>query len=82
MCIRDRLYVGEPQKLKNLGQDLISKLESFSISLSCDGIFQEQGTGSNVLGSPLKAVSHLIKVIANYQGPNICRLENWLLQVP
>ena len=63
-----KLYVGEPQKLKNPGQDLISKLESFSISLSCDGIFQEQGTGSNVLGSPLKAISHLIKVIANYSG--------------
>ena len=63
-----KLYVGEPQKLKNPGQDLISKLESFSVSLSCDGIFQEQGTGSNVLGSPLKAVSHLIKVIANYPG--------------
>ena len=63
-----KLYVGEPQKLKNPEQDLISKLESFSISLSCDGIFQEQGTGSNVLGSPLKAVSHLIKVITNYPG--------------
>src|SRR5665811_2090862 len=50
MCIRDR--------------DLIAALERFSLTLSCDGAVREVGRGSNVLGSPLAAVAHLIAVLA------------------
>jgi 2-oxo-3-hexenedioate decarboxylase len=32
--------------------------------LSCDGDVREQGKGSNALGSPLRAVGHLISVLA------------------
>jgi len=32
--------------------------------LSCDGELREQGQGANALGSPLRAVAHLIDVLA------------------
>jgi 2-keto-4-pentenoate hydratase len=59
------LIVGPPQETDRLGVDLISKLERFSVSLSCNGTVRETGKGSNVLGSPLAAISHLVAVLAN-----------------
>lgn len=61
-----KLFVGEPQELNNLGQEVLSDLETFKISLSCDGDLCAQGRGSNVLGSPLKAVLYLLQVINRY----------------
>ncbi len=58
------LLLGEPQPVDRLGTDLITALERFSIALSCDGKLCEAGRGSNVLGSPLAAVGHLIAVLA------------------
>ena len=58
------LLVGEPQNVNRLGPGVISDLERFAISLSCDGDVRERGRGSNALGSPLLAVAHLINVIA------------------
>lgn len=58
------LVVGEPQEVSRLGQGVISDLETFTITLSCDGHVRERGRGSNALGSPLKAVAYLINVIA------------------
>ncbi len=58
------LLVGEPQPVDRLDTDLIASLESFSIALSCRGKLCEVGRGSNVLGSPLAAVAHLIAVLA------------------
>ncbi len=43
---------------------MVSDIEDFTVTLSCDGDVREQGKGSNALGSPLKAVGHLIRVIA------------------
>jgi 2-oxo-3-hexenedioate decarboxylase len=57
------LLVGEPQEVNRLGTALISDLERFVITLSCNGEVCGQGRGSNVLGSPLMAIAHLIKVI-------------------
>jgi 2-keto-4-pentenoate hydratase len=57
------LLVGEPQAVNRLGTDLMATLESFSISLSCDGEVREVGRGSNVLGSPLADIAHLIAVL-------------------
>ena len=34
------------------------------MSLSCDDVLREIGTGANVLGSPLLAIAHLISVLA------------------
>lgn len=58
------LIVGEPLEVGRLGPGVVSDLENFTITLSCDGNVRERGQGSNVLGSPLKAVAHLIDVIA------------------
>ncbi len=57
------LLVGEPQAVDRLGTDLIAALERFSIALSCNGELRERGRGSNVLGSPLAAIAHLITVL-------------------
>jgi len=58
------LLVGEPQAVDRLGPDLIAAFKCFSIVLSCDGEVREVGRGSNVLGSPLAAIAHLIAVLA------------------
>ena len=58
------LIVGEPLEVKNLEADVVAAIENFTVTLSCDGDVREQGKGSNALGSPLKAVEHLISVIA------------------
>ena len=58
------LLVGKPQDVNRLGPEVISDIERFSITLSCDGKVCERGRGSNALGSPLAAVAHLIEGIA------------------
>ena len=58
------LIVGEPMDVEQLGEEIVTDIENFTVTLSCDGDLREQGKGSNALGSPLKAVGHLINVIA------------------
>ena len=66
------LIVGEPLDVKRLGADVLADIENFTVTLSCDGDVREQGKGSNALGSPLKAVCHLIRVLAKQeQAPPI-----------
>jgi 2-keto-4-pentenoate hydratase len=65
--------VGEPQAVDRLGIDLIAALEHFSIAVSCDGELREVGRGSNVLGSPLAAIAHLIAVLG--KQPNYMPLQ-------
>ena len=67
------LLVGEPRQVETLGPDLVSRLEKFTISLSCDGVERDRGGGANVLGSPLAAIAHLISVLA--QQPKSKPLE-------
>jgi 2-keto-4-pentenoate hydratase len=62
------LLVGEPRQVEQLGPEIASQLETFTISLSCDGVERDRGGGANVLGSPLAAVAHLIAVLG--QQPN------------
>jgi 2-oxo-3-hexenedioate decarboxylase len=59
------LFVGEPQPIERLAPDPIAALKTFTLSHSCNSIVREVGKGSNVLGSPLLALAHLIKVLAN-----------------
>ena len=59
------LFIGEWQAVSQLGHSIIQDLERFEIALSCDAKLCELGHGTNVLGSPLKAVLHLISVLAN-----------------
>jgi 2-keto-4-pentenoate hydratase len=58
------LIVGKPMEAKRLGAGVAADIEDFKVTLSCDGDVREQGMGSNALGSPLKAVEHLISVLA------------------
>jgi 2-oxo-3-hexenedioate decarboxylase len=60
------LIVGEQLALSTL-PGLAESLPSLSVALSRDGTVLERGTGSNVLGSPLLALSHLVSVLARMQ---------------
>jgi 2-oxo-3-hexenedioate decarboxylase len=62
------LVVGEHVSVDHLGPELRATLERFSITLSCDGQVRDQGQGSNVMGSPLNAVSHLLDVVSRQAG--------------
>jgi len=57
------LLVGPPQPVREFGADLIAALESFTLTLSCSDRRVETGRGSNVLGSPLAAIAHLLTVL-------------------
>lgn len=59
-----RLLVGEHRYIKELGPNLIDQLKNCSVSLSCNDKELEVGRGSNVLGSPLGALTHLLRIIA------------------
>ena len=59
------LVVGEPRYINELGSTVISDLEHFEVILSCDNQIRDRGKGANALGGPLKAIAHLIDVIAN-----------------
>ena len=63
-ALHGTLLVGEPQAVERMGPDLVSRLERFTISLSCDGDVRDTGCGANVLGRPLSAAAHLIAVLA------------------
>lgn len=58
-----KLLVGAPCPLANLGPDPADVLEAFTVELCRGGKVEETGIGSNVLGSPLKAMAHLLKVL-------------------
>lgn len=64
LAMHATLLVGPPQPVQALGSDLIARLESFSVALSCGAEVREVATGAKVLGSPLAAVAHLIAVLA------------------
>ena len=63
-ALHGALLLGEPQLIDRLRPDVTAALESFSIALSCDGTVLERGRGSNVLGSPLTAIAHLIAILS------------------
>lgn len=67
------LIIGEPIPMNQLGQKVLSDLESFSISLSCDDKEIDQGKGSNALGNPVNAVMHLIDVLS--RQPHLPQLK-------
>ena len=62
--LQAKLIVGKPLEVKRFGADVVADIQNFSVTLSCDGDVREQGKGSNALGSPLRAVGHLISVLA------------------
>lgn len=62
------LLLGRPRDVSGLGADPVESLRSFSVELSCNGAPKETGSGSNVLGSPLAALAHLVSVLADQPG--------------
>lgn len=67
------LIIGEPVPVDLLGPKVLSDLESFSITLSCDDKALDQGKGSNALGNPINAVLHLIDVLS--RQPHLPQLK-------
>ena len=59
------LFIGEHRPLASLGPEPALALESFSLSLLCNGERRAVGRGSMVLGSPLRAIAHLNAVLEN-----------------
>jgi len=60
------LIVGTPRYVRTaagLNRDLVKELKGFKVSLFCDGQLRESGAGTNVLGGPLLALSHLAEVL-------------------
>lgn len=57
------LLLGERMPVAQLGADPVAALESFSVSLLRAGEIQASGRGSKVLGSPLRALAHLIGML-------------------
>ncbi len=62
------LLLGDPVPLEQLAPDPVAALESFSLVLSCDGDVRDVGKGSNVLGSPLTAMSRLVQALLGTPG--------------
>jgi 2-oxo-3-hexenedioate decarboxylase len=66
--LHGRLVLGEPQPLAALGADPAAALAGLSVVLRRDGVEVETGRGSNVLGSPLAALAHLVALLAQQGG--------------
>jgi 2-keto-4-pentenoate hydratase len=64
------LLLGEPQPVASLGADIEARLRTCQLALFCDGQHVQSGSGSNVLGSPLTALAHLVALLAE-QGPQV-----------
>lgn len=62
------LILGERVSVSQLGDDLLSTLATFSVELSRDGVKQEIGSGANVLGNPISAVAHLLRILSAQHG--------------
>jgi 2-keto-4-pentenoate hydratase len=75
------LLLGTPVPLAALGGGLLAAFENFRVSLACDGVVRDRGRGSNVLGSPPKAVAHMVQAIAQRQhlgGVEPVRAGEWV----
>jgi 2-oxo-3-hexenedioate decarboxylase len=58
------LLVGPPlQVTPDNRASLVAAFPTFEVTLARDGVGVDRGTGSNVLGSPLNALAHLIRVL-------------------
>jgi 2-oxo-3-hexenedioate decarboxylase len=52
------------------------ELSTFEVELYCDCKLVQRGGGSLVLDSPLKALRHLVELLANYpRSPPLCAGE-------
>jgi 2-oxo-3-hexenedioate decarboxylase len=61
--LHGRLVLGAPVSLASLGADPAAVLAGLTVELRRDGAVVETGRGSNVLGSPLAALGHLVALL-------------------
>ncbi|TFZ04023.1 2-keto-4-pentenoate hydratase [Ramlibacter humi] len=61
--LHGRLVLGTRVPLSSLGDDPAAVLAALTVGLHRDGQHVETGRGSNVLGSPLAALGHLVAVL-------------------
>jgi len=62
------LLIGPPRSVEQCGHEILAALKSFTLSVTCDDLHIATGTGSNVLGSPLDAVVHLLALLATQRS--------------
>lgn len=62
------LLIGPPSPVAQLGADPVAALDGFSLELLCDDQPRALGHGHHVLGSPLAALAHLVRVLASQPG--------------
>jgi 2-oxo-3-hexenedioate decarboxylase len=75
------LLLGTPVPLAALGGGLLAAFENFRVTLACNGEVRDRGRGANVLGSPPKAIAHLVQAIAQRQhqaGIEPVRAGEWV----
>ena len=65
--LHGRLIVGAPVKIEEIGEPR-RLLEEAEVTLNRAGVEIDRGRGTNVLGSPLAALAHLIEVLAAQSG--------------
>jgi 2-keto-4-pentenoate hydratase len=60
------LIIGEPRMVSSLSRShLESMMKGVSVSVSCNGVLQTAGFGSDILNSPLHALWHLHQMLQN-----------------
>jgi 2-oxo-3-hexenedioate decarboxylase len=63
------LVVGTRVPIDDVNRDTVAAtLPSFEATLSRDGELVDRGVGSNVLGSPARALGHLARVVSDQLG--------------
>ena len=63
-ALHGALLLGPRVPVADLGPTAMDALQSFSLELFCNSQVRAIGKGSNVLGSPLAAIAHLIALIS------------------
>jgi 2-oxo-3-hexenedioate decarboxylase len=67
-ALHGRLYHGP---FRPIDETWLARLATFEIVLSRDGIVADRGTGANVLGSPLAALAHFVRGLAEMSGERL-----------
>lgn len=63
-ALHGTLLVGPRMPVAALGSDPLAALAQFTLRIFRNGALQDQGRGSNVLGSPIAALAHLLQVLS------------------
>ncbi len=72
------LAMGPAVPTSALATDPWTALQTFTITLSCDGQDLEHGRGSNVLDGPLHALAHLVQALASRPADEQLQAGEWI----